>query len=272
MRGRAIFGFISALLVAAILTGCAKVVKTAVESTVTTAARRTGEVVGETLGEKIGRLIVRRYTPQFVTLYVSYILGYAFYSGDYWIETRGYEPGEWTRWVALEEGAKGKTWIEKALLKRTEEGNEWWKVKFYDAQSGDTIVLEGLFSPNMGELLRLRIKLPGKEPSELPVAKGMVYIPPIRLSKESIEGATVGEETVVVPAGTFKTKHIRYISPATGATMEWFICDDVPGGVVKYLSRRAGAEKGEVEGLDRYNFAFELEAYGKGATSELGSF
>ncbi len=276
MKG--LYGILALALALTLSYGCAaKFVEKTVDKAVSTAADKTGKAIGEAIGKetaRVGTAVVRQYTPAFMGLYVSYLFTYAFGAGSYWVETTPYSEGEWTKWAVLTGGGKAESTLEKAFLKRTEDGKEWWKVKFYDAESGDTVVLEGLFSPGRAELLRLRAKFPDKAPQEVPVQKGVVtYVPPVELTEESLEGATVGTETVKVPAGTFTARHVKYGDIATGGTVEWYIVEGVPGGLVKYVATSSEEKEGEgVEGLDENNYTLELMAYGSGAESELGSF
>ena len=257
--------------------GCS-LVQNAVESTVgsavQSAADKTGQTVGEAVGEQVGKAIVRHYTPQFALLYAEVILGYAFHSGMYWIDTQAYKERQWTKWRSVFEGEKEPSTMEKAYLKQRDEGKEWWKVKFYDASSDDVVILEGLFAQNRSQLLRLRAKFPDQDAGEIPVREGIVYSPPSRLTEESLEGATVGTERITVPAGTFSVKHLQYKDIATGGRVDWYLSEKVPGGIVKYsvTTGDVSQEKQEVEGLSQEHYIFELVAYGSEAKSELNSF
>lgn len=255
------------------LGGCS-LVQNAVESAVESAADKTGQTVGEAVGEKVGKAIIRHYTPQFASLYAQIILGYAFHSEMYWIDTQDYKEGQWTKWRSVSEGEEKASTMRKAYLKQTDEGKEWWKVKFYDASSDDVVILEGLFAQNRSQLLRLRAKFPDQDAGEIPVQKGIVYSPPSRLTEESLEGAKVGTERITVPAGTFSVKHLQYQDLATEGRIDWYISEKVPGGIVKYSVTRSDAsqEKQKVEGLSQGHYIFELIAYGSEAKSELNSF
>jgi len=167
----------------------------------------------------------------------------------------------------IENGESTGAFIERAFLARTDEGNEWWHVTYENAETDEAIVLEGLFSPDREELLRLRGKFPGEEPKEMPVQEGTYgYAAPQTLTPESMEGATVGTESVVVPAGSFEARHVRYGTP--GATLEWWMDDAVPGELVKYL-RRADDGSDDTSNAPA-SWVVELDEYGDGAESELG--
>ena len=89
------------------------------------------------------------------------------------------------------------------------------------------------------------------------------YYPPAKLTKESIEGAVVGRETVQVGAGKFNASKAVYSVMGAGVS-EWWLSDKVPGGVVKYLFK---GKKDSAPVME-----MELESFGKNAKSVLGSF
>lgn len=254
---------LAALLIAG---GCSSVIDSAIDSA--------GRTVGEAAGRMVGQRIVRTYTPRFASMYASYMFTYAFTPGGYWVEPNEYEQGQWTKWRFVEDGEPTGSWLERAFLKRDEEGQEWWRVTMYDEDSEDTVTLEALFAADKSTVLRLRSKFPDQEISEMPVEEGtMIYREPLELTEESMEGATVETGPVSVPAGSFTARHIRYGDMASGGTMDWWTTEEVPGGLVKYGStaRRSGEEE-DVEGLDEYNFTLELTEYGSGATTQLNSY
>lgn len=253
------------------LIGCVGVVDRAVDSAVNRAADRTGTVVGDRIGQAAGTMILAQFpstwTSQWTSLYTGYLFNVAFHAGSYSVVQGAYEPGEWTRWRMIENGEPTGTFIERALLARTDEDNEWWRVKYMNTETDEAIVLEGLFSPDREELLRLRGQFPGEEAKEMPVQEGTYgYAKPVQLTEESIEGATVGRESLSVPAGTFQARHVRY--GTTGATFEWWLEDEVPGGMVKYL-RQADTGTSDNEATAPASWVVELDAYGDDAESEL---
>lgn len=255
------------LLAVLSFTGCA----TVLDSAVTTAGERVGEAAGRMAGDRI----VRQYTPQFTRLYASYMFAYAFTPAGYWVETNEYEPGDWTKWRFGGNDETTDSWLERAFLRRLDDGREWWRVTMYDADAEDTITLEALFDSSRSQILRLRGKFPDREVSEIPVEEGtMVYADPIVLTEESLEGATVGTETVTVPAGRYTARRIRYGGVSSG-TVEWWLVDTVPGGYVKYAVTdpdQDADEENDVEGLKASNWTLELTEVGSDATTQLGSF
>jgi hypothetical protein len=272
---------VAVLALAVAVSGCASAIGSAID----TAATRTGQGIGDAVGRRVGAAAgaaigarIDVWTPYVTQMYVNYLFVMAFNSGSYTFETGEYTPGQWTRWQvveAAEDGERPPT-MERAFLNRTAEGNEWWRVKYvtYHRDDGkevsDTITLEGLFSADQTQLVRLRGKLPGEaEAKEMPVQEGTFgYARPMPLTEESVRGATVGVETVRVPAGSFQARHVRYGD--MGGTLEWWLVDEVPGGLVKYLRRPP--READRDGTDASKWTLELVAHGAGARSELASF
>ena len=187
------------------------------------------------------------------------VFSYSFSMGGYWFGTEDYKVGEWTRFqVVTDDG--DKIIIEKAFLKKLDNGNEWWRVSLKD--SDGEWIYEALLSPDDGKLLRLRGKDADGNVGEIPVTEDTVYGKTQKLTKESIEGATVGKEKVKTPAGSFNADHVVYNSMGNGK-IEFWLTDKVPGRVVKY------SIKGQGEGS---SFTAVLIDYGKGAKSILKSF
>ena len=196
---------------------------------------------------------------QMAPVVFSYTLGV----GGYWIWSKDFKPGEWVKFLVTTDNGKAYT-VEIAFLKKLPDGNEWWRVSYIPKDPEEKpLIYEALFSSGMGELKRLRGKWDDKPAQELPVTQGSYVMKPVKLTKESIEGATVGVEVVKVPAGTFRAKHVKYGSLNGKGSVEWWIDNGVPGGVVRYVIRD---EDGKVA------FTADLVSFGSGATSILGSF
>jgi curli biogenesis system outer membrane secretion channel CsgG len=182
----------------------------------------------------------------------------AFYAGGFWLGSKDYEPGEWTKWYSESDAYLA----EKAFLKREGNGNEWWRVTMLN-DDGDMIIFEGLFAPQRSRLLRLRAKFPDQEPGEVPVTDEQFYMPPGKLTKESREAAIVGSETIKVKAGRYKTSKAAFSVMGAG-TSEWWLNESVPGGVAKYLIRASRKNK--------VVYVLELADMGSDATTILNSY
>ncbi len=205
--------------------------------------------------------------------YIGYLFSTMYLSGAMVME-KPYQPGEWTRWQLTDtENPEEKTVIERAFLGKTPEGAEWWRNKsiITNGAAIDTVILESLFKPmdaegTMRQLVRMRGKLPGDpEPREMMVPQYMSMLSsaaalPFRPTPESIEGATVGSETV----GGVTAKHVKFSGGAGGSTIEWWLADTIPGGWVKFVG-----SNGKTEGKAQA-WTLELTGSGNGAKSDLG--
>lgn len=256
-----------------LIAGCS-VANNAIDTAVDRAAQRTGETVGDAVGQRVGEMaasmIMARFpdtwTGQWTTLYVNYLFSLAFHSGSYSVVEEAYEPGEWTRWTMLQGDEPTGSEFERAYLEQTDDGEEWWCVTYVNTEDDEEIVLEGLFSADRSELLRLRAQFPGEEAKELPVEEGTFsYAEPRQLTEQSLEGAMRGIEQVSVPAGSFQARHIEY--GTAGSTLSWWINDDVPGNLVKYASR--ADEQDEDDAQIPETWTVELAEYGDGAEFRL---
>ncbi len=207
-----------------------------------------------------GGMSAATMNPAFLNMYMGFIFTYAFSSGGYEVSPVEYKPGQYTRWSGKGHDGKG-IGVERAHLFDDATGRQWWKVKFTDDESKVTI-LEGLLDPAQKKFVRMRAKFPDdKEGNELPMDEQNYYHPAQKLSKDSVEGATKGMETVTVPAGTFKAKHVVF--GGVGGTNEWWLNEKVPGGTVKQLTKNPRSDEDKWE--------MELTAYGNDAKTELGT-
>lgn len=159
----------------------------------------------------------------------------SFYYGGFMFGQSRFRPGEYTRWD------NGEHQFEKAFLERQADGKEWWRVSTFEKDSSEESVFEALVSKpdaqGRQQILRMKARFPGDpETQEVPISAenqgAWVLQPAARLTPDSIDGATVGREELTVPAGKFRTRKVRYGRP--GGSMEWWLSDDVPGGVVQF--------------------------------------
>lgn len=252
--------------------GCGMFIESALDKAANVAGEKVGQQVGQTVGTAMAgyaEASLRGLSPALMQMYVSSIFSAFFYSGGYYFDHQNYHPGDWTRWKAagMEEGDE----FGKAFLKKDEDGKEWWQITASSVREGkaEEVVLEALFSTpseaGSRELLRLRSLFPGdKEPAEIPVQENTAawYHDPVRLTKESLEAATKGTETITTAAGTFAARHVVYRD--VQGIVEWWLNDEVPGGLVKY---RATASESEEE-----RYTAQLAAFGGDAKSRLQSF
>lgn len=230
--------------------------------------------IGITMGRPGGaRTMPGQWTADASWAYVNYMFVMLYGAGANVVDTP-YTPGQWTRWDIKGEDQDDRQMIERAFLGSTPDGGEWWRLKSIttsregNREVADTIVFEGLFKPvadGTQQVVRMRRKMPGdREPSEMLIPQDRSQVNTwgmfeSRPTPESLEGATMGTETIRTPAGSFSAKRVRFGSPA--GQREWWTSNQVPGGWVKY--RVTESEGGE-------QFVMELVAHGTGAKSELG--
>lgn len=218
-------------------------------------------------GDAIARQMLAGQSQMLVQVYTTMLFTLAFHSGGYAVGERGYARGEFTRWDIEGDGQPTGNWMERAYLFDDEEGNQWWKVKYFDADSEETIILEALLSADLTEVLRMRARLPGEAPREYPVAEGTTFVPPQKLSKQSVKGAMKGTAQVKVGAGTFTASHLVFGGPE--GSHEWWLVDSVPGGHVRFAVR--SSHESDEDGFDASNYVLSLSAFGRDAKSELGT-
>lgn len=240
-----------------------------------TAANKVGEQVGNQAGNAASAKVGAAMSPYMVNFYMGFVFSMAFSQGGYAVEETPYKVGEWTRWSIPNAGAEGdepkETILERAYLFDDAEGNAWWKVKWVldPAKAAEnTMILEALFNKKDYTLLRLRAKMPNEtQGKEMPVTQATYYVPPQKLTPQSLKGATQGIVSVTVPAGTYKARHVVFGNGA-GGSAEWYLVDTVPGGNVKFVNK---APKEDSDGkADPANYTMNLTAKGTGAASELG--
>lgn len=250
-----------------VVTGCS----TVQDSIMQGATRGIGRAVTERAEQSLyTRLAPKTQLPQpktpgwnqFMVLQAQVIFGYAFSAGGYWISANDLKLGEFTRF-RITSGDDAPVTLERAFLRKLDNGNEWWRVS-WDAEDGAWVYEALMSAGEERQVLRLRARDVDGNEGEIPVTEGTsVYNAPVRLTEESIQGASRGAERVTVPAGTYTAEHVVYMSMAGEGQVEWWITNDVPGGLVKYLLNDRN------EGIV---WTAELAGSGSNATSVLGSF
>ena len=216
------------------------------------------------------------WSTDYAWIYINQLFALQYASGASMFE-QPYKPGEWTQWAITESGnSSAPQSMERAFLAMQADSSEWWRLKTLSPYKDngkdmvDTVVIEALYkptSPYTKELVRVRAKLPGnKDPQELLVPAGMGMINyngffGSKPSKESIDGATIGTESLATKAGSFSAKHVRFGNG--GGTLDWWLTPDAPGGWVKFTGGANNADKKDL-------YTIEMVGKGTGAKSELG--
>jgi hypothetical protein len=215
------------------------------------------------------------YAGDMAWVWISQLFTIQYLSGAAMFE-KDYKPGEWTKWSIVTADDEDQQQTEKAFLGKTAEGAEWWRFKTIttykedDKTLADTIVLESLFKPEPGneqmqKLVRMRGKFPGQAEAQemmVPEQWGMWNLNGamgMKPTKESVDGATVGVETVTTPAGTFKARHVRF--GQGNGSIDWWLDDTAAGGWVKFVA---------TDNEKNPQYTMQLIGKGVGAKSELG--
>lgn len=253
----------------------------AMSRTMNRATDRVGDEIGNRLGDAITAHMLSKIGPEMIRVYSLSLFQVLFYQGGYSFQFSGYEPGDYTRWDA--QGLAQGDWFEKALLKREDDGSEWWRVESRGTDDDGKpveLVLEALFSPEAEDgsrkIVRMRAKYPqNQEAQEVPITEkdGSWAIHTTHvLTKESAEGMKVGNAALNLPAGSFETEHLRTSNVTTENALNWWVTDsDVPGRVVQY-SQEQHAEDSK-DSKPEVVYKVTLLKYGKDATvSKLGAF
>ena len=192
------------------------------------------------------------------------IFNYMFSSYGYSTEVDDYQAGESTTWqITTDEGDEAME-MNKAFLKKTESGQEWWSVSLKTSEEDEsTYMAEILFSKNRSSVLRYREKLGDGEIQEKPVSEGW-YNQPVSLTEESMQGATKEEGvSIEVPKGTFNADLLKYGAGPETYIKIWKATDaDIPGGVIKY----------ETTSEDEVVYSSQLKGWSANAKSQLNSF
>jgi hypothetical protein len=244
MLGDAVMGGVSS----GVRSGVSKGVEQEVEKEVET---ETGQSKAPAMGPQWNQLMITQAQMAF---------NYAFSAGGLWAGQQAYKPGEYTKFEWTMEG-DDPIIIERAYLKELDDGKQWWRVSWEDSEG--LWIWEALIDPQTSQMLRMRARDTDGNEGEVPVTGQTVYMPAAELTKESVQGATVGKEKVDVPAGTFQADHVVFMAATGEGQVEFWLAPQIPGGVVKYMISRKG--EGTVWNSD-------LIEFGKKATTILNSF
>jgi len=207
------------------------------------------------LGNLMGGMMQGFYPLMFQSLFAA---------NGYSMEMSTYQPGEWTEWqLTTGNGDEEPVAMRKACLKRLASGDEWWQIRIPGNKPDETMVMEVLFSKEKRSIRRMRQRIGTGEAKEMPVTESW-YTAPMKLTPESVEGSiTHRSEKVTVPAGSFTADRMEFAAGMGEGTLRLWRAKGVPGDVVK-------SEVTDSDG--QVGWTTTLTAYGKGATTELGSY
>ena len=215
--------------------------------------------------EQMSKTLGNQMQNQIMISMARALFGYTFSVGGYWLWPTEIKNGDWWKYQ-LTDDEGNKLLVEIAKLRTDAKGNQWWRMGYYplDEEDNKPFIYEILVDPSMENLLRMRAKMGDEKPTEIPVTENTksFFMKPSKPTDESIKAATKGIETVKVPAGTFRAKHIVY-GFQTGSKIEWWTSKKVPSGVIKY---RITGDDGKVV------YFSELHSFGGKAKTILGSY
>ncbi|MBN2279678.1 MAG: lipoprotein [Candidatus Marinimicrobia bacterium] len=249
-----------------LLASCAQVAESLIDGAINGASRAITERAANAAYKKLAS---KEKLPapstalwnQFMVAQAQVIFTYSFAPGGLWISKNEFKPGEYTNFKMIDEADKSEIIIERAYLKKMNNGDQWWRTSWKDGE--DEWVYEALLSSQDGRLLRLRGKDSENNVGEIPVTDQVIDMNPGEVSEESIEGAKLGSETIKTPAGSFKTDRIHFMAITGEEAIDWWITDEIPGGVVKYQL---------VDTDKTILWTNILTEYGNNASTQLSSF
>ena len=221
------------------------------------------------------------------SMVAALVYSQAFFAGGY---VQGYEDfseGEGVVWkITAEDGENAadsdSLEIERALLKRTSDGNAWWLLRYKD-EDGEEMVSESLMNEDY-EMLIFRYRDPETqkirewkpESSEQEAEEETAEVEEVEAAyfRDDYSDYIVGTVRVRVPAGTYTAEHVRIVDTYTieeengesetyEVRYEWWIDEDVPGDLVKYEWTNT-TEDSVLRG--------ELLQHQKGYSTQLSSF
>jgi hypothetical protein len=216
----------------------------------------------------------------------SLIYSQVFFAGGYGAGYGDFEEGEGVAWDVTSRDDEGSETIriERALLKRNADGSAWWLLR-YSAEGEDDFLSEALMSEDYDLLTfrymdpetdRIREWIPEQEEAEEEStdAEETEEMAEVGFYEGSYGDYIVGTESVKVPAGTYMADHILiediYVAEEEGdesesyeVRYEWWITDEVPGELVKYIWANTS---------DGTSLSGVLVSNKKGYTTQLSSF
>ena len=133
------------------LSGCF-LVESAVETGVNSAAGAAGEEVGEAVGQQLAPAVqLPTYGTgawnRFMVSQAQVLFSRAFTAGGMWPAQAFYAPGEWARYQSTVSGESSTVsgeseavldTLERAYLKETEDGSQWWREASKEGRPGFT--------------------------------------------------------------------------------------------------------------------------------------
>lgn len=230
------------------------------DAAVDQAAAETSDAIAASMTASLRGPMLKGYA---MGLFAAY-----FWAGGFWLAQQPYQPGEWTMWQhtvieAKESKVEQPLKVEKAFLRRNEDGSEWWRIKAFGKEAEDIIVLEALFAADHSQIVRLLARI-GQDPvSQVEFAEGENAVPsPNTMTDEWINSHLAGEVQLATGTLQVSARHIRFTTADGSGEANFYLAPGVPGGLVKY----------EFTGADGSRYTVAMVGHGTGATTELGAY
>lgn len=215
----------------------------------------------------------------------SIVYAQVFFAGGYAEGYENFKEGEGVRWeiTSRNDNETQRMEIERALLRRTSEGNSWWFLRYTDEE--EEFISEALLDEDYNIIVfryrdpetgSIREWIPEKEEDADTEAEEVnaVVADEDDYYRSDFEDHVVGKGHVTVPAGRFNAQHVLienvYVEDEGEDTeenyqlsYEWWLVPQVPGKLVKYVW---------TDESDNSTLSGELISYGKGYETQLDSF
>lgn len=144
--------------------------------------------------------------------------------------------GGWSEYqITSKEGASYK--MKVAIVGR--EGNAYWYETLMESKAHDKIITKMLISGNpedRNNIKRMIVKMGNQPPMEIPLQMVQPNRDQDRSTKPIGKAVDKGTETIKVPAGTFKARHIQY-QDTSGVVDTWIHNDLTPYNLIKSQSK-----------------------------------
>ncbi|MDC7219979.1 MAG: hypothetical protein PQJ59_08570 [Spirochaetales bacterium] len=187
-----------------------------------------------------------------------------FMAGGYMAEDHNFKEGEGVEFhvEVTTEGNKTTYTSQKALLKETAEGN-WWALSSQDSEE-NLMEAEILMSEEM-DILVMRYRTEEGEIMEWIPEQGEEIEEEEDPEDLDYSSLSKGWETITVMAGKFKAErfYVEDDSEGTLSTQEWWMTEDVPGEMVKYIytnQKEGSLAEGELKAITKGNVT-QMDSY-----------
>ena len=268
------------LLMGLLVSGCASMFEAISDS---------ADAIGRSRGEAGGAMADATGLAAFQDgMVASLVYAQVFFAGGYAEGYKNFKEGEGVLWeiTARDDNETQRMEVERALLRRTSEGNSWWFLRYTDEEEEEfisealldeeyNIVVFRYRDPESGEI---REWIP-EEDEEADTDTESEEVSAVDADEDDyyrsdFKEHVVGKGPLTVPAGRFNAQHVLiedvYVEDEGEDTeesyrvsYEWWLVPQVPGELVKYVW---------TDESDNSTLSGELISYGKGYETQLGSF